>query len=180
MGVLLGIAAIIAGTLVWALAAPQSFWRYASRFGVPFLVTAAWLFLAISAETDSTGYAWMAVGFAVVLVLWFMFRVAIARAALARALAIGDHERLRELADKRLRYARIDRRALVYRALAREMQGDWAGVLADLDNVQSAALDPARRFLAESARIAALVETRDAAGARTALAALDKIELTSG
>ena len=57
MGVLLGIAAIIAGTLVWALAAPQSFWHYASRFGVPFLVTAAWLFLAISAETDSTGYS---------------------------------------------------------------------------------------------------------------------------
>jgi len=174
MTILLAIAAFIAGALTWALTAPQSFWYYASRFGVPFLVTSAWIFLAISAETDSTGYSWMAVGFAIVLVLWFLFRVAIARAGIARAVAIGDHERLHQLAVKGQR----THRALLYRALADDMQGNWEAVLGVLRDVKG--LDPARRFLAEGVRIGAHVERRDATSARKALAELEKIEHVGG
>jgi len=172
MTILIAIAAVIVGNLVWALTAPTSFWFYASRFGVPFLVTAAWIFLAISAETDATGYSWMAVGFAIVIVLWFLFRVAIARAGIARAVAIGDHERLRQLAQ--------NRRRPIYGVLALDMQGEWTRVLAELDAIDLRALDPTRRFLAEGARVAANVEQRDAAAARAALAALDKIENVGG
>src|SRR5262249_51766067 len=136
------------------------------------LVTAAWIFLAISAETDSTGYSWMAVGFAIVIVLWFLFRVAIARAGIARALAIGDHERLRQLAQQR--------RAPVYRVLALDLQGDWSGVLTELAAIDTRTLDPARRFLAEGARVAAAVEQRDPAAARVALTALERIENVGG
>ena len=169
MTILLAIAAFIALALTWALTAPRSFWYYASRFGVPFLVTSAWIFLAISAETDATGYSWMAVGFAIVLVLWFLFRVAIARAGLARAVAIGDHERLRQLVNKG---QRTDR-AMLYRALADDMQGNWQAVLDGLAGVNG--LAGARKLLAEGARIGAHVELRDAAAAREALAQLDKI-----
>jgi hypothetical protein len=174
MTILLAIAAFIALALTWALTAPTSFWYYASRFGVPFLVTSAWIFLAISAETDATGYSWMAVGFAIVLVLWFLFRVAIARAGLARAVAVGDHERLRQLAAKGQRTSR----AMLYRALADDMQGKWEAVLDALAGVRG--LDGTRKFLAESTRIGAQVERRDAAAARKALAQLEKIENVGG
>jgi hypothetical protein len=174
MLILVAIAAFIAAALTWALSAPKSFWYYASRFGVPILVTGAWIFLAISAETDSTGYSWMAVGFAIVLVLYFLFRVAIARAGFARAVAIGDHERLHQLAVNGPRTAR----AVFYGALAADMRGDWQGVLDGLAGAK--ALDPARSFLAETARIGAHVELRDAAAARKALAQLDRIEHVGG
>jgi hypothetical protein len=148
--------------LVWALIWPKSFWWFASRFGVPLIMTGSWIFLAYTSESDNTGLAWMAVGFGFVAVLWFMFRVAIGRAGRSRAVANGDAERLLKIA-----------RGPVERALAREMRGEWSQVIGELADVRDG--DAGRRLLAACARAGAHVELGDPVKAREALAAAPKL-----
>jgi hypothetical protein len=151
--------------LIWALLSPKTFWRAASIYGVPVLVIGAWVFLAFSAETDATGYSWMAVGFSLVAVLWALFRLAIRRAGLARALSTGDPASVFKIARGRRRDA------AVYRALAHEMKGDWNAVL-----TETPPPDPPSKLLVAYARAGALVELGDPVKARAELASAPRAE----
>jgi hypothetical protein len=164
-----GVIAFFVGHLIWALVSPKTFWRWTSVYGVPAIMVGAWVFLAFSAETDSTGYSWMAVGFTFVAVLWALFRLAIRRAGLARALSTGDPNSVFKIASGRRRDAGV------YRALAYEMKGDWNAVLAE-----TAPSDPPSKLLVAFARAGALVELGDPAKARAELAAAPRAEQIRG
>jgi hypothetical protein len=144
-------------------------WRILSRWAVPVMMTLAYVFLAATSDTNTTGKAWMAVGLGFVLVVWFTFRALTETAALARALSVGDVARLSALADRQLsRKHRPSDRApfLVARALAHHLRGEHAGALAALDEARPG---PDLAPLASVVRIGALVELgRPAEEARVA------------
>ena len=147
-------------------------WSLLARWLIPFVMTTAYVILAVTSETDRTGQAWMAVGLAFVFVLWWLFVILTEHAAMARAVAVGDAERLAELADLQLaRRRRVPARAryLVYRALAHDMRGDWVAALATLDDARLDAVAERWRALAACVRVHALVETRDVTQARAIL-----------
>jgi hypothetical protein len=129
-----------------------------------------------SSETDNTGKAWMAIGLAMVLVVWWLFRTLTGIAALSRAVSVGDAKRTLELVGDELpRRKQPAGRAplLVSRAFAHELRGEWSAVLATLEEAQLAAI-PARQrtgwtALAAAARIGALIEMGDVARARRVL-----------
>lgn len=133
-------------------------WRSLSRWAVPVMMSLAYVLLAETSETDTTGKIWMAVGFGFVMVVWFVFRALTDAAALSRALSIGDTTRLLELSERHL--ARVHKpavraRYLVARGLARLVRGEFAEALAAVEAAESfAELAP----LAEVVRIAALLE----------------------
>jgi len=133
-------------------------WRSLSRWAVPVMMAGAYTLLAITSDTDTTGKAWMAVGFLFVLVVWFLFRALTETAALSRALAVGDVARLFELADRHLARKRrpADRAPFVIaRALGFLLRGQFADVLAAVSEVRPA---PELVPLAEAVRLAALIE----------------------
>jgi len=138
-----------------------------SSWLVPVMMTIAYVFMMLTADTDSsvdraTRVAWMSLGLAFVLVVWWIFKLLVQYAAFARAAEIGDVERLRELCEHRR-----GKPYLVYLALAHELSGEWAAALATLD--EAGTVPPKLRALAASVRVAALVETGDLAAARRAL-----------
>ncbi len=150
--------------------------RHLQSWGVPVMMTGVYGVLMWSSETDNTGKAWMAIGLAMVLVLWWLFRTLTATAALSRSTSVGDTKTTLELVDALL--ARKNQPAvraplLVSRARALELRGDWAGVLTALDEAQlSAIAEPQRaswQVLAASARIGALTETGKVVEARRVL-----------
>lgn len=132
---------------------------------VPAIMTAAYWLLIITSDVDRTGASWEAIGLAFVLLLWWMFRLLTEHAAMARAVAVGDSERVAELADHQLAKRRLPRtraRYLVYRALAYELDGDWNAALQRLDQAKP---EGAWRAIAGSVRVSALAElgrTREA------------------
>jgi hypothetical protein len=133
-------------------------WQILSRWAVPVMMTLAYAFLAVTSETNATGKAWMAVGLGFVLVVWFVFRALTERAALARALSVGDTTRLFALADRHLPRKRRpgDRaRFLVARAFAHQLRGEFAEALAVLDEARPG---PDLQPLASAVKIGALVE----------------------
>jgi hypothetical protein len=133
---------------------------------IPGIMTAAYIVLMFTSEVDASGAAWESIGLAFVLLLWWLFRLLTEHAAMARAVAIGDSERVAELADYQLgkrRSARGRARYLVYRALADELDGDWQAVLARL--AQAEPQGP-WRWVAASVRVSALVELGRVAEAR--------------
>jgi hypothetical protein len=132
---------------------------------VPAIMAAAYMILIVTSEVDRTGAAWEAIGFAFVLLLWWMFRLLTEHAAMARAVAVGDAERVAEIADHRLgkRFARSRTTFLVYRALAYELDGDWQAALQRLDQAKPAG---AWRSIAASVRVSALAELGRASEAR--------------
>jgi len=147
--------------------------RFLQVWGVPIGMGGAYAVLAWSSETDNTGKAWMAIGFSFVLVVWFLFRYLIKHAALSRALATGDSERVLGLTEKDLRSRRTPAaRAplLALRARAFELRGDWSAARSTLDEIDPAALpaaqQPAWRLLAATIRVAAHVERGEADRAR--------------
>jgi len=167
-GIIVGcVFAFFIGHLIWALLRPKQFWKYSSIYGVPVLMIGAWVFLAFTAETDSTGYAWMAVGFAFVAVLWFMFRIAISRASMLRAVNTGDAARTLQIANARFKDAAL------YRVLAHEMRGDWTKVLAE----SGFPADPGSQLLAACARVGAFVELGRLDEARAELDAAPRPEV---
>ena len=63
--------------------------RFLAGWGVPALVTGAWVFLALTSDASTIGKVLMGVGLAVVLALWSAIRTMTLHAALARAIAVG-------------------------------------------------------------------------------------------
>jgi tetratricopeptide (TPR) repeat protein len=130
----------------------------------------AYTVLAWSSETDTTGKAWMAIGFAFVVVLWSVFRILVDQTALSRAVASADAPRILAIADKQLarRKDALKRGPfLVYRAYALEWQGDHAGALAAL--AEAKPMEPGLIALATAIRVLALAEQGDTAAARRTL-----------
>ncbi len=140
-------------------------WRALARWAIPIMMTASYCFLAYAADTTNAAKVWMFGGLFLVFVVWFIFRRITTQATLARALAVGDAEELRRVVDEQLA-RRHTPPLLVYRALAYELAGEWAATLATLDEAGDPGDERLAR-LAAAARVAALVETGDASGART-------------
>jgi hypothetical protein len=127
----------------------------------------AYSVLAWSSDTDNTGKAWMAIGFGFVVVAWLVFRILVEQTALARAVAIGDANRIFSITDKQLARRRGDAaRApfLVYRAFAQEAGGDHVTALTTLAEARPA--EPDLQLLAAALRVLALVETDRVSDAR--------------
>ena len=152
-------------------------WTLLASWLIPLMMTGAYIVLAVTSETDATGMAWMSVGLAFVLILWWLFRLLTGHAALSRAVAVGDAERILELTDKQLTRAGLGKRRaaeranlMMFRAQAYEIRGDWEPALEAVDEVKLAALSPGQRtslgLRAACVRIGAFVETSRTAEAR--------------
>lgn len=139
-------------------------WVIAGSYVVPLMMSIAYVFLMLTSETDLAGKAWESGGLAAVLFLyWLILRLA-RNAAMSRAVAVGDAERVLELADAAVRRGGGGHpRFHVYRALAHEIRGEWGQALAELDRVK---LDGGWRLLAATVRVGALAETGRAGDAR--------------
>lgn len=150
-------------------------WVLLASWLIPAIMTAAYIFLMYTSETDNTGKAWESVGLGFVFVLWFLFRVLTEHAAISRAVVVGDAARVLELADHQLRRwhrAGVRARLHVCRALAFEIRGEWASALAALDRPEVANAAATWRHIAATVRVAALVETGRVADARAAYDAI--------
>lgn len=131
-------------------------WQFIASWFVPVIMAGAYVVLALTSETDATGWAWMSIGLAFVLVLWFMFRMLTKSAAMTRALNVGDPDLLTQIDKKPMSFA-----------IAHEMRADWDKALTQLDRVAPEKLQD--KVLADTVRIAALVELGDVARARAVL-----------
>jgi hypothetical protein len=137
-------------------------WRALSRWAVPVMMALAYALLAATSDTDAVGKAWMAAGLGLVMIAWFSFRALTASAALARALGVGDTERLLALADRGL----AGRGGPVVRArlgigcgLARLLRGELAAAREALDAaVEDARAAPELAPLAAALRTVVQVE----------------------
>lgn len=132
--------------------------RFLAKWGVPIGMTICYAFLAYTAETDAAGQAWMAIGLGFVFVIWFVFRLLAERAALHRALGVGDTVRLFALADKHLARTNKDPdRApfLIAQAFGYQLRGDMEQALAIVEQAKPIGELVA---LAQLIRITALVE----------------------
>jgi hypothetical protein len=131
-------------------------WAWVASWVVPVMMGGAYCVLIATSDVKISGALWEAGGFGLVLVFWFAFRILTRRAALARAIAVGDHARILELAT-----SPIDR------AIAHELRADWTAVLASLD--QAHPRSSADHVIAAALRIHAHVETGDVARAHQVL-----------
>jgi hypothetical protein len=150
--------------------------RILQIWGVPVGMSIAYAVLMWSSETDNTGKAWMAIGLGFVFVVWIVFRMLTETAAMSRAVAIGDATRVLELTEQVLRKKKGEAArapALIQRASAYELRGDWAAALASVDEAKLSALSPGGRatwqLQAAAVRVAALTETGKVAEARRVL-----------
>ena len=142
----------------------------------PLLMAGAYTILALTSETDHTGMAWIAVGFAFVLLLWLVFRLAVESAGLSRALAVGDAERLLAISTKQLRRRGGDASRspfLVYKALAHETLGAHAEALAAAE--KATPVRDTHALLATAVRMLSLVELGRTADARALTTQLDAL-----
>lgn len=146
---------------------------FVARAGVPIMMTIAYVVLALTSDTDRTGVAWLSIGLAFVLVIWWVVRYLMTRGALARALAVGDVPRILELADAQIRQRRGDARApyQLARARAYAIEGDWDQELATLEDVAPVLprLPGHLRWEVAALRASALVELGRADDAAVAL-----------
>lgn len=150
--------------------------RILQSWGVPLAMAGVYGVLMWSSDTDNTGKAWMAIGFAMVLVVWWLFRTLTAIAALSRAVNVGDTKKTLELVDEHLAHKKppaMRATLLIARARALELRGDWAGVISALDEAQidkiAVKQRPSWQVFAASARIGALIETGKIADAKRVL-----------
>lgn len=150
--------------------------RLLQSWGVPVMMTGVYAVLMWSSETDTTGKAWMAIGLAMVFVVWWLFRTLTAVAALTRAVTVGDVARTLELVDEQLvRRKQPGARAplYLYRAHALELRGDWAAAIAALDAAELSRITekqrPSWQIFAASVRIGVLLETGQIADAKRVL-----------
>ncbi len=147
-------------------------WTLIASWFIPLTLTMAYITLALTSETDAAGWGWMGGALALAGVLWFMFRSLTHAAAMARALAVGDADRVLEMADDVVARRRGAVRSThqLYRGLAFEMRGDWASVLRAVDDAKlPRTARPSDRALAAALEIGALVETGELARARALL-----------
>ncbi|HTL37685.1 MAG TPA: hypothetical protein VL326_31355 [Kofleriaceae bacterium] len=144
----------------------------------PILMAGAYTILALTSDTDTTGKAWMAIGFCFVLVLWLVFRIAVESAGLARALSMGDTDRIHAIVGKQLRHRRNDAaRApyLIYKAVAHELKGEHADALAAASSAKPEPERVGQALLALSVRIHSLVELGRTSEAQPLLDELDTL-----
>lgn len=132
-------------------------WSLAATWVVPLMMAACYCVLIATSDVGVSGALWETGGFGLVLVFWFAFRILTRRGALARAIAVGDHHRVLELAT-----------SPVDRAIAYELRGDWKAVLEALDEARPASAPD--QVIAAAVRVHALVETGEVARAREVLA----------
>jgi hypothetical protein len=131
-------------------------WAWLASWIVPIMMGAAYCVLIATSDVGASGASWEAGGFVLVLGFWFAFRILTRRAALARAIAVGDHERIVELA-----------KSPTDLAVAYELRSDWPAVLRTLDGSQPRTTP--EHVIAGALRIHALVATGDIARAREVL-----------
>jgi tetratricopeptide (TPR) repeat protein len=138
-------------------------WRVIASWFVPLVMSIAYATFAWLSGASHTGWAWLSIGLAFVLTLWWLIRMLMRNAAIARAMAVGDAEMLLE----------ADRRPIAA-ALAHDLNAAWIKSLAVLDR-----LPPSPklqlRVLASTLRIGALVETGEVAKARVELEAIQPV-----
>ena len=145
-------------------------WATIASWIVPPLgMSIAYTVLAITSNTDTTGRAWMALGFVFVVILWLTVRVLVEQTALPRAMASGDSSRLFAITERKLARRTGAARApfLVHRAYAFDLERDHARVLEMLDGVRPA--EHGLQLLAAALRVLALAETGEAAAGRRVL-----------
>ncbi len=139
------------------------FWKLLASGMMPIIMAAAYAFMAATSESDNTAKAWMGTAFLFVLVVWWIFRITTSTAALARAMSVGDPERILELVPAKSKTAS----ARMQRAFAYEMRGSWAEAIESAATVREAPrATPDVIGAAAAVRVGALVESGDAAGAR--------------
>ena len=134
-------------------------WRMIASWFVPLVMAIAYMTFALLSGASHTGWAWLSIGLAFVMTLWWLIRTLMRNAAITRAMAVGDSEMLIE----------TDRRPLSA-AVAHDMNAAWIKSLAVLDRIT--VTKPRDRVLVATLRIGALVETGEVAKARVALDAL--------
>lgn len=117
-------------------------------------MTLAYLVLGLTSQTDATGWAWMSVGLGVVMCLWWMFRTLAQSAAMSRAIAVGDADRIAEIGGG----------SPLYRAVAYALRAEWQ--LASSELAKAPLKSPRDRVLAATTEVGVLVETGDVAKAR--------------
>lgn len=132
-------------------------WSLAATWVVPLTMAGCYCVLIATSDVGVSGALWETGGFGLVLVFWFAFRVLTRGGALARAISVGDHDRILELA-----------KSPVDRAIAYELRGDWKAVLQTLDEARPASAPD--QVIAAAVRVHALVETGDVGKAREVLA----------
>lgn len=141
--------------------------RLVSWIGPILGMAIAYTVLAWSSDTDTTGKAWMAIGFAFVVVFWLTFRILIEQTALPRAVATGDAARILAITDKQLARRKSDAARgpyLVYAAYAHESRGEPVRALELLGEARP--IEPGLQLLAAALRVFALADTGDVAEAR--------------
>lgn len=131
-------------------------WALLASWVVPLMMAGAYCVLIATSDVGVSGALWEAGGFLLVVGFWIAFRTLTHRGALARAISVGDHERVLELA-----------RDPVDRAIAYEIRRDWPNVLRTLEGVTPAT--PERQVIAAAVRIHALCETGEVARGREIL-----------
>lgn len=147
--------------------------RLFSSWAVPLVVFGAYLFLIETIGASLTVTLITFVVFLCVVVLWFMFRELAAHAAIARAIAIGEPDEVLTRARAAIQHRLTARGKLAFRveeAVGLGLRGEWAASIAALDALAGAALKPAWRVVAATARVHAATELGDAAAARAAAA----------
>jgi hypothetical protein len=147
----------------------------ASWIAPPILMSLCYTILALTSETDTTGKAWMAIGFMFVLILWMTFRLAVEGAGLSRALAVGDAEKVLSITKKQLAKRSNDQvRApyLIHEALAHELRGDFSAALTSAEAAKPVA--PADKLLQTAVKMLALVDANRAGEARALVTELDE------
>jgi hypothetical protein len=123
---------------------------------VPVMMGGAYCVLISTSEVGVSGALWEAGGFGLVLGFWIAFRKLTHRGALARAIAVGDYDRVLELSQDPVDHA-----------IAFEMRRDWPNALKTLDGASPT--KPERQVIAAAVRVHALCETGEVARARQVL-----------
>jgi ketosteroid isomerase-like protein len=147
----------------------------ASWIAPPLLMSLCYTILALTSETDTTGKAWMAIGFMFVLILWMTFRLAVEGAGLSRALAVGDADKVLAITNKQLAKRANDQvRApyLIHQALAYELRGDATAALASVEAAKP--VTPHDKLLQTAVMMLALVEAGRVTDARAFMDELDE------
>jgi hypothetical protein len=133
------------------------FWTFIASWFVPAIMVLAYLVLAVTSQTDATGWAWMSVGLGFALCSWWMVRLLSRSAAMARAIAVGDAERVFELAGS----------SPLHRGVGHALRGQWSLALAELG--RAAPSVPRDHVLVAAVTVGALVELGQVAQARVVL-----------
>jgi hypothetical protein len=131
-------------------------WALLATWVVPLMMGGAYCVLIATSDVGTSGALWESGGFLLVLGFWFAFRRLTRQAALSRAIAVGDHQRILELATSATDVA-----------VAYEQRRDWPAVLRTLDHDQPRT--PSEHVISSALRIHALVETGELARAREVL-----------